>query len=342
MNGTKVVANYTADIKDLKSIIYYNSGDIYIGDVVNVEPHGIGTMNYSFGTVYEGGFEDGILSGSATVTWLDGDVYTGLFSEGFKNGSGTWYYNSGEIKEVEFNMGVEVVVSNGEKPEQCAISSSLDEVTNYISNNNITEADLIISKLINSNEIKSLQQIRTYLYSVPYSVKRDLGLTYSAINSLDLINWFEYKNPNQTLEKLDVVVPLDTIDDLISDGLCDEEIDEYSFAIVEDKPIFPGCDDVSEEERYMCFQQGVMNHIRENFKYPLIPKLMGVSEKIFVKFVIDISGNIINALVVRGEDPYLKAEALYLINSIPKLQPAQQKGKPVPCSFTVPINFKLN
>ena len=131
-------------------------------------------MNYSFGTVYEGGFEDGILSGSATVTWLDGDVYTGLFSEGFKNGSGTWYYNSGEIKEVEFNMGVEVVVSNGEKPEQCAISSSLDEVTNYISNNNITEADLIISKLINSNEIKSLQQIRTYLYSVPYSGKTQI------------------------------------------------------------------------------------------------------------------------------------------------------------------------
>jgi len=45
--------------------------------------------------------------------------------------------------------------------------------------------------------------------------------------------------------------------------------------------------------------------------------------------------------VVRGEDKHLKGEALRLVNSIPKLQAAKQRGKAVPCSFTVPINFKL-
>ena len=122
----------------------------------------------------------------------------------------------------------------------------------------------------------------------------------------------------------------------------EEEDDEvFNFAVVEDKPIFPGCEDVSKEERYMCFQQGIMKHIRKNFKYPAIPKEMGISEKIFVQFVIDKGGRITKSVVVRGEDKHLKAEALRLVNSIPKLQAAKQRGKPVPCSFTVPINFKL-
>lgn len=122
----------------------------------------------------------------------------------------------------------------------------------------------------------------------------------------------------------------------------EEEDDEiFNFAVVEDKPIFPGCEDVPKSDRYMCFQQGIMKHIRKNFKYPAIPKEMGVSEKIFVQFVIDKGGRITKSLVVRGEDKHLKEEALRLVNSIPKLQAAKQRGKPVPCSFTVPINFKL-
>jgi protein TonB len=121
----------------------------------------------------------------------------------------------------------------------------------------------------------------------------------------------------------------------------EEEDEVFNFAVVEDKPVFPGCEDVSKEERYMCFQQGIMKHIRNNFKYPAIPKEMGVSEKIFVQFVIDKSGQITKSTVVRGEDKHLKKEAIRLVNSIPKLKAAKQRGKPVPCSFTVPINFKL-
>jgi len=121
----------------------------------------------------------------------------------------------------------------------------------------------------------------------------------------------------------------------------DEDAEDIPILIVEDKPIFPGCEDVSKEERYICFQSGIMKYISSNFKYPVIPKEMGISEKIIVQFVIDKTGNITKATEVRGEDKHLKQEALRLVNSIPKLQAAKQRGKPVPCSFTVPINFKL-
>ena len=85
----------------------------------------------------------------------------------------------------------------------------------------------------------------------------------------------------------------DTDEDEIIEIEEEEEEDEvFNFAVVEDKPIFPGCEDVSRQERYMCFQQGIMRHIRNNFKYPSIPKEMGISEKIFVQFVIDKTGMI--------------------------------------------------
>ncbi|MAZ31141.1 MAG: energy transducer TonB [Flavobacteriales bacterium] len=122
----------------------------------------------------------------------------------------------------------------------------------------------------------------------------------------------------------------------------EEEDDEvFNFAVVEDKPIFPGCEDVPKDERYMCFQRGINKHIKNNFKYPAIAKEMGVSEKIYIQFVIDKAGRITKSTVVRGEDKHLKNEALRLVNSIPQMKAAKQRGKSVPCSFTVPVNFRL-
>ena len=68
---------------------------------------------------------------------------------------------------------------------------------------------------------------------------------------------------------------------------------------------------------------------------------MGISEKIFVEFTIDKKGMVINPRVVRGQDKYLKHEALRLIKLIPKLNPATQRGSPVLVNYTVPIKFTL-
>jgi protein TonB len=131
-------------------------------------------------------------------------------------------------------------------------------------------------------------------------------------------------------------------EDLIDiDIYSDENEEEIEFILVESKPMFLECESVSKEEQTICFEQRLIQHIQRNYKYPSIAKEMGVSEKIFVRFVIDKQGNVTKTAVVRGEDKHLRAEALRVINKLPKLKPAKQRGKPVACSFTVPINFKL-
>ena len=121
----------------------------------------------------------------------------------------------------------------------------------------------------------------------------------------------------------------------------EEEEEVFNFAIVEEKPVYPGCENVTKEENYMCFQRGVLKHVKDNFVYPTIAKEMGISEKIFVEFIIDKTGKVTNAIVVRGDDKHLRQEALRLVNSIPNMIPAKQRGKPVKCNFTLPISFSL-
>ena len=114
-------------------------------------------------------------------------------------------------------------------------------------------------------------------------------------------------------------------------------------------PIFPGCEPSKksteserEEEDVRCLNKGIAKHIKRNFEYPRKAKKKGIQEKIYVKFVIDKTGSIINVKVVRGDDKYLREEAVRLVKSIPKMTPANQRGKPVSINYTIPINFQLN
>lgn len=48
-----------------------------------------------------------------------------------------------------------------------------------------------------------------------------------------------------------------------------EDVD-VPFAVIEDVPIFPGCEKVAKSERRNCFQEQMNKHIRKNFRYPEI------------------------------------------------------------------------
>ena len=80
----------------------------------------------------------------------------------------------------------------------------------------------------------------------------------------------------------------------------DEPIDEaISFIVVEDKPVFPGCENAA--DKYGCFQEMMQKHIRRNFKYPEAAIGMNQQGKVYVQFTIQKDGSI-NDIRLRG--PY--------------------------------------
>ena len=89
----------------------------------------------------------------------------------------------------------------------------------------------------------------------------------------------------------------------------EEEIDlDIPFAIIEDVPLFPGCERVAKSKRRECFQEKMNIHIRKNFRYPEIAQEMGIQGRVFVMFTIGSDGSI-NNIRTRGPDKNLEKEA---------------------------------
>ena len=121
----------------------------------------------------------------------------------------------------------------------------------------------------------------------------------------------------------------------------EEEMDiDIPFAIIEDVPLFPGCERVANSERRNCFQEKMNDHIRNNFRYPEIAQEMGIQGRVFVQFMIGKDGNI-SGIKTRGPDKNLEKEANRIIAKLPRMTPGAQRGRPVRVPFSIPIQFKL-
>ncbi|MCK5442415.1 MAG: energy transducer TonB [Maribacter sp.] len=125
-----------------------------------------------------------------------------------------------------------------------------------------------------------------------------------------------------------------------------EEIEEdidVPFAVIEDVPIFPGCENQKGKgaaAMRTCFQQKMNKHISKNFRYPEIAQEMGVQGRVSVMFVIQKDGSI-GGVRMRGPDRNLEKEAKRIIDKLPRMTPGKQRGRAVRVPFSIPITFKL-
>jgi len=131
-------------------------------------------------------------------------------------------------------------------------------------------------------------------------------------------------------------------DEIVEIVEVEEEFDDVDvpFAVIEDVPIFPGCERVSKSERRNCFQEKMNKHIRKNFRYPEIAQEMGIQGRVYVNFIIAKDGQITN-IRMRGPDKNLEKEAQRIIAKLPNMIPGKQRGRPVRVPFSIPITFRL-
>ena len=120
----------------------------------------------------------------------------------------------------------------------------------------------------------------------------------------------------------------------------EEEIIDVPFAVIEDVPVFPGCENVEKDQLRNCFQEQMDKHIRRNFRYPEIAQEMGIKGRVFVNFIISEDGSITN-IRMRGPDKNLEGEAKPIISLLPNMTPGKQRGRPVRVPFSIPIVFRL-
>ncbi len=128
----------------------------------------------------------------------------------------------------------------------------------------------------------------------------------------------------------------------VEDVEVEDDFDDVDvpFAVIEDVPIYPGCEKVAKSERRACFQEQINKHIRKNFRYPEIAQEMGIQGRVYVNFVIAKDGSITNVRM-RGPDKNLEKEAARIISKLPSMTPGKQRGRPVRVPFSIPITFRL-
>jgi len=119
-----------------------------------------------------------------------------------------------------------------------------------------------------------------------------------------------------------------------------EEDVEVAFAVIEDVPIYPGCEGLSKNEIKDCFQRKIQEHVVKNFRYPEAALELGIQGRVSVMFVIDSKGYA-SGVRSRGPDKILEKEAERIIGLLPKMQPGKQRGKAVKVSYAIPIFFRF-
>ena len=109
----------------------------------------------------------------------------------------------------------------------------------------------------------------------------------------------------------------------------DSTAKEEVFMVAEQMPEFPGG------------MKELLKFLQDNLKYPENAMKNNVQGRVIVQFVVEKDGTLTEFKVARSVDPDLDAEALRVLQIMPKWKPGMQRGKIVRVKFTVPVSFKL-
>lgn len=139
-----------------------------------------------------------------------------------------------------------------------------------------------------------------------------------------------YEYDDNELEEMVIEVP----DAIEPESTYENEV----FTIVEDMPVFGNCEGTRNEKR-SCSNENIKSFIEnEVAKYTF-----EVQGKVFVEFVVDENGNVINETIAKSsyykEYKELDNAALEIVRKMKDWTPGKQRGKAVKVQYIVPVNF---
>ena len=87
--------------------------------------------------------------------------------------------------------------------------------------------------------------------------------------------------------------------------------------------------------------KGGMAAIGKKVKYPRIAREMGIQGVVYVGFIVDPEGKVIEPKILKSVAKPLDEEALRVITKEVKFTPGYYQGKAVPVRMVLPIRFRI-
>jgi len=104
----------------------------------------------------------------------------------------------------------------------------------------------------------------------------------------------------------------------------------------EKAPVWPGCE--SNADQKACFDQQLMDHVKNNYKYPRDEKGEFIRGKVVVKMHVDEEGRAV-VTSVKGDKKPVIAAVEEMLKKIPEMKPGTRGGKATKISYTLPLNL---
>jgi protein TonB len=157
------------------------------------------------------------------------------------------------------------------------------------------------------------------------------------------------KKVDNTIVETVLAEPTEDILELDLDALVtvdepkEEPIETLPFILIENAPVFKGCEGLSKKDNKICFDKKMKQFVQRNFDAQLANEI-GLSSgkyRISTQFVIDDQGNVVD-IQIRAPHGRLQKETQELIEKLPKFTPGKQRNKPVKVKYTLPISFRVD
>ena len=148
-----------------------------------------------------------------------------------------------------------------------------------------------------------------------------------------IIQILEISDEEEIEEEIEVDLDIEISEESITEVIIEEsaqeeeEVDEI-FTFVEQPP--------EPEIGYDAYNA----YIVKTLKYPPAARRMGLEGRVFVQFIINKKGELLNPIVIRGISDEIDQEAIRVIKNGPKWKPGKQRGRPVTVQVVIPITFK--
>jgi TonB family protein len=108
------------------------------------------------------------------------------------------------------------------------------------------------------------------------------------------------------------------------------DIKVYDFVSLETQPAFPGG------------MNNFYTYLKQNLRYPADAKTNKVEGKVFLSFVVEKDGSLMDIKVDRKLGQGTDEEAVRVLKESPKWQPGIQNGNVVRVKYNIPISFNLD
>ncbi len=213
-------------------------------------------------------------------------------------------------------------------------------------------SDMLLANLTTQSDGKQLETggmlyIEAFRGDELLKLNSSIGISFPTENKKEGMRLFTGKREGENINWILQEKQKPEIDDLLDEVIEVTEDDssedvEVPFSVVEQVPIYPGCEERDNEKQRKCTSDAINKFVQRKFNTAIAEEVgFNGRVRINVIFRINKNGDVVS-IQSRANHPRLEEEVKRVLALIPKMRPGKQRGFAVTVPYSLPIIFQTD